>query len=300
MEIIEKIQRLKERRNAVILAHNYQREEVQAIADYTGDSLGLSRKASMTDADVIVFCGVRFMAETSSILYPDKTVLMPELNAGCPMADMITAEGLKEVKRCHKGALTVGYVNTTAEVKAEVDICCTSANAVDVVNSIKDDCEIIFVPDKYLGLYTAIKTGRTLLLWSGYCPTHIRILEEDVKKQKREHPDAEVLVHPECTPPVRERADRVLSTEGICRYAQTSDAYEFIIGTETGILYRLEKENPLKRFYPASGRAVCPNMKLTTLEKVFWALDEMKHEIRVPENIRTRAKLAVDRMLEAV
>jgi len=300
VNIIEKIQLLKERRNAIILAHNYQREEVQAIADYTGDSLGLSRKASMTDADVIVFCGVRFMAETASILSPDKIVLMPEPNAGCPMADMITAEGLKEVKRSHKGALTVGYVNTTAEVKAEVDICCTSANAVDVVNSVKDDCEIIFVPDKYLGHYTAMKTGRTLLLWSGYCPTHIRILEEDVKKQKSEHPDAEVLVHPECTPPVRERADRVLSTEGICRYAQTSDTSEFIIGTETGIIHRLEKENPLKRFYPASKRAVCPNMKLTTLEKVFWALDEMKHEIRVPENIRARAKRAVDRMLEAV
>ena len=181
-----------------------------------------------------------------------------------------------------------------------MDICCTSANAVDVVNSVKDDREIIFVPDKYLGNYTATKTGRRLLLWSGYCPTHVRIMEEDVLKQKSEHPDAEVLVHPECTPPVRERADMVLSTEGICRYAQTSETSEFIIGTETGIIPRLEEENPLKSFYPASRRAVCPNMKLTTLEKVFWALDEMKYEIRVPENIRTKAKRAVDRMLEAV
>ena len=203
VNITEKIQRLKEQRNAVILAHNYQRDEVQDVADYRGDSLGLSRIARGTNADVIVFCGVHFMAETAKILCPDKTVLMPEPNAGCPMADMITAEGLREVKRQHPDAVTVGYVNTTAAVKAEVDICCTSANAVDIVKSIEKDREIIFVPDKYLGHYAAIKTGRTLLLWSGYCPTHVRILEEDVLRQKREHPDAVVLVHPECTPPVR-------------------------------------------------------------------------------------------------
>ena len=300
MELTEKIKKLKAERNAIILAHNYQRDEVQEIADFTGDSLGLSRVAAGTDADVIVFCGVYFMAETASILSPDKTVLMPDSDAGCPMADMITADQLRSFKKEHPLAQVLAYVNTTAEVKAETDICCTSSNALKIVEKMSDVESIIFVPDKYLATYISSRTGRKMNVWNGYCPTHVKIQPEDIIKQKNEHPDAVVVVHPECTPQVTELADSVLSTEGICRFAKDADASEIIVGTEVGILYRLRKENPDKIFHPASEHAVCPNMKRTTLEKILWSLEGMKHEVRVPEDIRRRARKAVDRMIEVL
>jgi len=297
-ELIEKIQKLKRERNAVILVHNYQLPEVQDIADFRGDSLGLSQKASQTDAEIIVFCGVLFMAETAKILSPDKKVLIPEIKAGCPMADMITAQELLKLKKEHPEAMVVAYVNTTAEVKAEVDICCTSANALRIVNSLPEDKEIIFVPDKYLAHYVSTQTKRKLIPWEGYCPTHVKILPEDIIRQKKQHPQAEVIVHPECTPEVIKLADRALSTSGICKYAKGSEASEMIIGTEIGILHRLRKENPQKRFYPATDLAVCPNMKLITLEKVLWALEDLQYEVKIPENIRLRAKQSVERMLQ--
>ena len=294
----EKIQKLKKKKNAVILAHSYQISEVQDIADYIGDSLGLSRVASQTDADVIVFCGVHFMAETASILCPDKKVLMPEINAGCPMADMSTAEGVAALKKEHPQALVVGYVNTSAAVKAEIDISCTSANVIKVVKSLKDAKEIIFIPDKYLANYVSIKTGKKIIPWNGYCPAHVKILPEYMLRAKKAHPKAKVIVHPECVPEVIAMADEALSTEGMCKYAKTSNASEMIIGTETGLIYRLEKENPTKKFYPASELAICPNMKVTNLEKVLWSLEDMKYEVKVPEDIRVKARKAVDRMLE--
>jgi quinolinate synthase len=296
--LIDKIGKLKKKRNAIIIAHNYQRDEVQDIADFTGDSLGLSRIAAKTDADVIVFCGVHFMAESASILSPDKIVLMPDINAGCPMANMITADQLRSLKKEHPSAMVLSYVNTTAAVKAETDICCTSSNALNIVEKLKDVKEIIFVPDKYLASYVSAKTGRKFITWNGYCPTHVKIQASDILRQKEAHPDAKVIVHPECTVPVVEIADKVLSTEGICKFVQESSASEFIVGTETGILHRLRKENPDKIFYPASEHAVCPNMKLTTLEKVLWSLESMQHEVKVPEEIRVKAKNAVDRMVQ--
>ena len=299
-KLIEKIQRLKKEKNAVILAHNYQIGEVQDIADYIGDSLGLSRTASQTDADVIVFCGVHFMAETASILCPDKKVLMPDINAGCPMADMITVEGLRALKKEHPKAQVLSYVNTSAEVKAETDICCTSTNAIKVVESLKDVEEIIFVPDKYLVHYVSTKANKKFIPWNGYCPTHVKILPEDILRQKKAHPKALVLVHPECTPPVIQLADEALSTEGMCKYARASSALEIIVGTEIGLLYRLQKENPQKAFYPASEQAICPTMKLITLEKVLWCLEDMKYEVKVPHDVRIRAKRGVDRMLEVL
>lgn len=298
-EIVEKILKLKEKRSAIILAHNYQRGEIQDIADYVGDSLELSRTTARTNASVIIFCGVHFMAETASILSPDKTVLMPDINAGCPMADMITPEKLRDLKKEYPGAILVGYVNTSAAVKAECDICCTSTNAIQVINSLKEK-NIIFVPDKYLAGYISKKTGRKLISWNGFCPTHVKILPEDIIRQKNEHPDAKVIVHPECTPSVISLADEILSTGGMCKYARNSDSKEIIVGTETGILHRLRKENPEKKFYPASELAVCPNMKMTTIERVLWSLEDMKYEVKVPEGIRIRAKRAVDRMLNIV
>jgi len=295
--LVEKILNLKEQRNAVFLVHNYQIAEVQDIADHLGDSLGLSQKAAETDADVIVFCGVHFMAETAAILCPDKTVLLPDSHAGCPMADMITAEQLREEKAKHPGATVVCYVNSTAEVKAESDICCTSANAVAVVDSL-DAGEVIFVPDKFLGGYAAAQTGKKLILWPGYCATHANIQPEDITRLKKEHPDAKAVVHPECRPEVIAVADEVFSTGGMVRYAQRDDVREMIVGTETGIIHRLEKENPGKVFYPISERAICPNMKLINLEKILWSLEDMAPVVEVPEEIRRRAKGAVDRMLE--
>ncbi len=300
LRLVERIQQLKKERNAIILVHNYQIGEVQDIADYTGDSLGLSRTASQTSADVIVFCGVHFMAETASILCPDKKVLMPDMNAGCPMADMITREELRALKREHPEATVVGYVNTPAEVKAEIDICCTSGNAVKVVESLKDVEEIIFVPDKYLSDYVSSRSNKRFIPWNGYCPTHVKILPEDILRQKKAHPKAKVIVHPECTPGVIQLADEVLSTSGMCSYARASDASEIVVGTEVGLLYRLRKENPGKKFYPATEKAICPTMKLTTLEKVLWCLEDMKYEVKVIDQVRLKAKKAVDRMLKVM
>jgi quinolinate synthase len=295
-DILERILRLKRERNAVLLVHNYQLPEIQDIADFTGDSLGLSRQAAKTDADVIVFCGVHFMAETAAILCPRKTVLLPVLEAGCPMAQMITAEQLRQKKQEHPDAAVVCYVNTSAEVKAESDYCCTSANAVQVVERV-DAEEVLFVPDVSLGAWVAGQTSKKVILWPGFCPTHHRILAEDVARLKAEHPQAEVLVHPECTQDVIALADHVLSTTGILKRAAASPAREFIIGTENGILYRLEKDNPGKTFYEVSDRVVCPNMKRTHLEDVLWALQDMRHRITVPEDVRRRALRAIERMV---
>lgn len=299
-ELVKKIMKLKKERKAVILVHNYQLPEIQEIADFVGDSLDLSQKSAGTDAEAIIFCGVHFMAETASILSPDKRVLMPDIDAGCPMANMVDAKGLRALKKDVPGAVVVAYVNTTAEVKAESDICCTSANAVKVVNSISPDKKIIFLPDKYLGQYVESQTGRKMILWNGYCPVHAKILAEDIIRKKKEYPKAEAMVHPECTPEAINSADRVLSTSGMCRYAKESGLKEFIVGTETGLLYRLKKENPGKEFYPVSDLAVCPNMKLTNLEKVLWVLENfgnMKNEVKVSGEIRAKAVKAVNRML---
>ena len=292
-----RIETLKKDRKAVILVHNYQLPEVQDIGDFVGDSLELSQRAARTDAEVIVFCGVYFMAETAVILSPEKTVLLPDMNSGCPMADMIDAEQLRQLKREHPNAVVVCYVNSSAEVKSESDYCCTSSNGVKVVESLQDAEEIIFVPDKYLGRYISSQTGREMILWNGYCPTHVRIGEHDITRAKTEHPDAIVMVHPECTGPVCEIADVVLSTSGMCKYVKDSDVNEFIVATELGIIHRLRKENPGKRFYAATEAGVCPNMKLTTIEKVLWSLEKMEHKITVSADIRSRALKAVENMI---
>jgi len=296
-KIVEKILSLKRERNAVILAHNYQLDEVQDIADFVGDSLELSQNAARTDADVIVFCGVHFMAETASILCPDKIVLLPDMGAGCPMANMITAKELKERKRELPGATVVCYINSTAEVKAESDVCCTSANAVKVIENV-DSEEVLFVPDQYLGHYVSTKIDKKMFFWPGYCPTHMKIVPKHIKELRQEYPQAKVVVHPECRAEVIALADQVLSTGGMCRYARREDVSQMIVGTEVGIIHRLRKENPGKRFVPASEHAVCPNMKLINLEKVLWSLEEISPEVKVPEEISLRAKAAVDRMLE--
>jgi len=298
-ELIEKILSLKKSRRAIILAHNYQLGEVQDIADFVGDSLELSQNAAKTDADVIVFCGVHFMAETASILCPDKIVLLPDIHAGCPMADMITADGLRQRKGELPGVTVVCYINSSAEVKAESDICCTSANAVKVIDSLNAE-EILFVPDQYLGHYTSTQTDKRISLWPGFCPTHIRIQPQYIANLRQEYPQAKVVVHPECRPEVIALADEVLSTGGICRYASRSEVKEIIVGTEIGIIHRLRKENPGKKFIPATEQAICPRMKLITLERVLWSLLEITPEVKVPEEIRLRARAAVNRMLEIV
>ena len=295
-KLVEEIRKLKKERDAVILVHNYQLPEVQDIADFLGDSLGLSREAAKTGAKVIVFCGVYFMAETANILSPEKTVLLPDLASGCPMADMINAKELRELKAAHPGHLVVAYVNSSAEVKAETDYCCTSGNALKVVEKLKNE-KIIFVPDKYLGSWISEKLGKEMVLWHGYCPTHAKILPAHVEKAKKEHPKALVLVHPECRNDVWPLADEVCSTEGFLRYAKGSKAAEFIVATEPGMLYRLAKENPGKKFYPANADAICPNMKKNTLEKVLWSLQDMKNIVKVPEETRLKAKKAIDRMV---
>ncbi len=295
-ELIDRILELKKKRGAVILAHNYQRPEVQDIGDFVGDSLELSRKAAEVKAEVIVFCGVHFMAETASILSPNSLVLLPDAQSGCPMADMITEEQLVARKKELPGARVVCYVNSSAAVKAESDICCTSANAVNVVRSMGEG-EILFIPDQYLGHYVATRLNRPMVLWPGFCPTHVKIQAQDIIDQKKKYPGAVALVHPECRPEVTEVADEVLSTGGMLRYAPTSGAKVMIIGTETGILHRLKKENPGKTFVPATLKAVCPNMKKITLEKVLWALEDMKPEVKVPADVRERALSAVDKML---
>ncbi|UCH34477.1 MAG: quinolinate synthase NadA [Armatimonadota bacterium] len=292
-----RIDELRRLRGAVILAHNYQLGEIQDLADVTGDSLDLSRRAAETDASAIVFCGVRFMAETAAVLSRDKVVLHPEPLAGCPLADMITADELRRFKDEHPGAPVVCYVNTSAEVKAESDYCCTSANATRVVEGIPAD-DIIFVPDHNLGLWVQRHTSKRLLLWPGYCPTHHKIMPEDVRRALEQHPDAEVVAHPECRPEVLDLAHQVLSTSGIIRHARDSAATTIIVATELGIIHRLRKEAPDKRFIPVSRHAVCPNMKRITLEKVLWSLEDMSGQVHVPHDTAARARKALDRMLE--
>ena len=293
----DEIRKLAAERKAVILAHNYTRGEVQEVADYTGDSLELARKAATVEAEVIVFCGVYFMAETAAILNPGKTVLIPEPSAGCPMADMITGEQVRALKARHPGAKAVCYVNSTAEVKAECDMCVTSGNAERVMRTFGPDEQILFVPDQHLGGHIAGLLGRTYTLWPGYCPTHQIITVKGIEAARALHPGAPVLVHPECPKDVRAAADHALSTGGMCAFARENAAREIIVGTETGILHRLRKENPGKAFYPVSERMVCPNMKKTTLENLLECLREMKTVVTVPEPIATRARRTVEAML---
>lgn len=297
-EMIERINKLRKERNAVILTHNYQLGEVQDIADFVGDSLELSIKANGTDADVIVFCGVTFMAETAYILSPEKTVLLPRLESGCPMADMATAKDLVAMKAKYPNALVACYVNSTAEVKAESDICVTSANAVKLISKMEPGKDIIFVPDKNLGAYVQKISGRNLILWPGFCPTHMRITPEQLKKRIEEYPEAKVIVHPESRMDVIELADETLSTGGMVRFSQTTDAKQIIVATELGMIYRLQKDNPNKQFIPVSEQAICPNMKMTRLDDVLNALENMENIITVPEDIRVLAKKPIELMLE--
>ncbi len=320
----DKISKLKKDLNAIILAHNYQRPEVQDIADITGDSLELSRAAAKTDYKVIVFCGVHFMAESASILSPDKTVLLPEMSAGCPMADMVTVKGprktrrdfytdklgiafefadeftLLDMKKKYPGAPVVAYVNTSAAVKAESDICCTSSNVVKVVESLKEDT-VICIPDRNLSAYAAKRTRKKIITWDGFCNVHQAHLDlEDVNKARKAHPDALLVVHPECPPGIQDSADLIASTSGMLRFCKESNHKEFIIGTEEGLLHRLRKESPDKKFYIVSNEMVCPNMKRTKLESVAAAMEKMQYVIKVPEDIRVPAKRALDRMLEII
>lgn len=296
-ELTREINRLKKERKAIILAHVYQRPEVQEVADFVGDSLGLSQQAAKTDAEVIVFCGVHFMAESASILSPDKIVVLPDQNAGCPMADMVNAVELERKKQEHPDTTVVCYVNTSAEVKALSDIACTSANAVKVVESLPLDRPVLFIPDKNLGQNVASKAGREMILWEGYCNTHDRLTPEDILKARAEHPEARVLVHPECRPEVVALGDSVASTTGMIRYARESDAREFIVATEAGILHPLHKQCPDKTFCLASSKLVCPNMKKTTLDKVHRALVDLEPRVTVPKGIRERAIRCLERML---
>lgn len=296
-EIIEKIRKTLKEKNAILLAHNYQRPEVQDVADLCGDSLELSMKAARTEADVIVFCGVHFMAETASILSPSKTVLLPVPSAGCPMADMINAQNIQELKKTESGSVIVSYVNTTAEVKAQSDICCTSANVVKVINSIEPDKKIIMTPDKNLAQYAKRITNRNISYWNGYCPIHNNLTPGSVIRSKEENPDAIFIAHPECSPDVLELADEIKSTSGMIAYAGQSDQKEFIIGTELGILYPLKKANPDKVFIPADSGMVCEDMKKTRLEDILWALENMEPVVKVHEEIGVKAKGAVERML---
>ena len=299
MTMAQRVTELKKNKNAVILAHNYQVPEVQDIADYVGDSLGLSVKASETQADIIVFCGVYFMAETAKILCPRSTVILPDVNAGCPMANMIDAGELRALKAAHPEAKVMCYVNSTAEVKAECDVCCTSANAMMIAGKMFEETEeVIFVPDKYLAHYVSSRLGMEFITWEGYCPSHLKILPEDIRKRREEHPDAPVIVHPECTPAVIAAADEALSTEGMCRFAAESEADIIIVGTEIGLIHRLQKENPDKEFHPASKQCVCPNMKRMTLEKVLWSLEELQHEIEVPDKVAAGARRSIRRMMD--
>jgi len=290
------IRRLAKERNALLLAHNYQRDEIQEIADICGDSLGLSQEAARTDRDVIVFCGVHFMAESAAILAPDKLVLIPRPDAGCPMADMVDAQGLRAMKAQHPGAPVVTYVNSTAAVKAESDICCTSANAVRVVNSLPDK-EVILVPDRNLGRYIADRTDKICHIWDGYCPTHERLDMADVQRAQAAHPGALFLAHPECPPAILALADHICSTSGMYEYVAKSPARSFIIGTEAGILYRLRLENPGKEFHLPSTRLICPNMKLTSLEDVLKSLQTLTPAVTVDATTRVRALTALERML---
>ncbi|HZR46134.1 MAG TPA: quinolinate synthase NadA [Candidatus Manganitrophaceae bacterium] len=296
--LIAKIERLKKERQAVILAHNYQVGEIQDVADFLGDSLELSQKAAKTDAKVIVFCGVHFMAETAAVLCPDQTVLLPDLAAGCGMSEMITADEVRALKAKHPRAAVVCYVNSSAEVKAESDVCCTSSNAAKVVRSIPEDQEVIFIPDQYLGAHVERQTGRKLILYNGYCPTHFRIMTTEIEEAKAAHPDALVMAHPECTPQVSALADRVLSTSGIAAEAKKTEKGRIIVATEVGMLHRLQKESPEKEFIPACSWCDCAHMKVNNLEKLLWSLEEMQYPVRVDRAVALRAKKAIDRMLD--
>ena len=296
-DIRQQIKELLKGHNGVLLAHNYMRDEVQEIADITGDSLALSIEASKTGADVIVFCGVHFMAESAAILSPEKKVLLPRPDAGCPMADMVTAEELEQLKSRHPGVPVVTYVNSSAEVKAHSDICCTSANALKVVRSLKED-ELIFVPDRNLGRWIAkFVPEKKFIFWEGFCPTHERMTVAAVLQKKSEHPDALFICHPESAPEVSEMADHVCSTSGMYDYCRSSTAAKFIIGTEAGIIYKLRLENPTKEFILASPALFCPNMKLTSLEDILLSLQTLAPVISVPDDIRLKARGALDRML---
>ena len=305
----EEILRLKKEKDVVILAHNYQIPDVQDVADFTGDSLGLSRKAATVSQKTILFCGVNFMAETAAIISPEKQVLIPDLEAGCSLSDSITVDELRNWKKQHPNAITVGYVNTTAEIKAELDYCCTSSNAVNVVKLIPEDKEILFLPDMFLGSYVAKMTGRkNIRIWVGECHVHAGITPEDVTKKLNSMKDAEFVIHPECgctTPMMYDVADgsyddkkvSILSTEGMLNHVKESNAKNFVVATETGILYRMKKDNPDKTFIPASEKAECQYMKMITLEKVYDALINEKNVVTVPKEIADKARLAIDRML---
>lgn len=299
VSIVDEIRRLRKERDAVILAHNYQVGEVQDIADFVGDSLALSQRAAKSPAKVIVFCGVHFMAETAAILCPEKTVLLPDLGAGCSLAATIDAAQLRAWKKSHPGAVVVAYVNSSAAVKAESDYCCTSSNAVQVVQSVPAGQEILFVPDMYLGQYVREKTGRTIHLWPGSCHVHYKMRDLDIEKSKRENPGAEFIVHPECgcLSSALKHADRIASTGGMLKRVKESPAKTFLVATETGILHTMRKENPGKTFIPVLESARCEFMKKITLENVLWSLEEMRHKITVPPDTAARARRAIDRMM---
>ncbi len=299
-DIVEKIEALKKERDAVILGHNYQPSEIQDVADFLGDSLALSRTAQRLPNKVIIFCGVHFMAETAAILSPEKTVILPEPTAGCPMADMLTAGDLAALKEKHPRAVVVMYVNSTAEVKALTDICCTSANAVKVIESIPADREIIFGPDQFLGGWVSAQTGREMILWKGYCPSHQRIFAEQIRELKKKHPGAAVMVHPEVNPAIAAEADAVFGTGGMMRYVGESDATTFIVGTEVGMIYRLQRAYPGKEFIPAGSGMFCPNMKKITLEKILRSLETLAPVVTVPPDIAARARRSIERMVEII
>jgi quinolinate synthase len=305
-KIFEEIQELKKKKNAVILAHNYQIPDVQDAADFVGDSLGLSQQAAKTEAELIVFCGVHFMAETASIISPSKKVIIPDLEAGCSLASSITGSNLKKWKSEHPNSVVVSYVNTTAEVKAETDYCCTSSNAVNIVNSIPRDKQILFLPDKYLGEYVKNVTGRDILIWDGACHVHEKIDSNSMMKKMDDYPDAEFLIHPECgcssgcmvkSLSMPKGKINIFSTEGMINYIQESDNHEFVVATETGILHRMNKLLPEKDFYPASEDSVCEYMKMITLEKLLDSLRYERYEVKVDAELAQRAKLPIERML---
>ena len=305
----DKIMKLKGERDVVILAHNYQIPEVQDIADFVGDSLGLARQAAKTNHKTILFCGVHFMAETAAIISPEKKVLIPDLEAGCSLSDSITVEQLRKWKKEHPNSITVGYVNTTAEIKSELDYCCTSSNAVNVVKAIPSEKDVLFLPDMFLGSYVAKMTGRkNMFIWAGECHVHAGITPSDIDRKLESMANAEFLVHPECscTSPMlydiasgsyKNRQVQVLSTEGMMNYAKNSSSSEFVVATETGILYRMKQQNPEKTFVPASDKAECQYMKMITLDKVYDSLVNEKYQVKVPKNIAVKARLAIDRML---
>jgi len=297
-EMKGEIRRLVKEKKAIMLAHNYQRDDIQEIADVTGDSLGLAQVATKTDAEMILFCGVHFMAESAAILNPSKKVLLPNLEAGCPLSDMITVEKLRAKKKEIGEVQVVCYINSPAAVKAESDICCTSANAANVIDALPGKGKVLMVPDRNLARYAAKFTDREVIPWEGFCPTHhVYIKGKDVLRCRESHPDAKFMAHPECTPEVLELADHICSTSGMYEYARESGYREFIVGTEAGILFRLQKENPEKRFYLPSPEILCPNMKVTILEDVLNALIHERHRITVPDETAVKAKKSLDRML---